>query len=108
MRDRSAIVRSGGQANAGGYRRIVGSEHTGRYRQPNGLGMAQRVGMRQSRTQDDELLAAVTKQPVALAQVRLHHLDQFLQNAVAFLVAEAVVDALEMVDVDDQQADWSL
>ena len=51
---------------------------------------------------DDELVAAESGQHVALAQRRAQPLGHDLQQLVADLVAEAVVDRLEVVEVDEQ------
>ncbi len=50
--------------------------------------------------QDDELLAAVAGQHVLRTQVLAHDLGEVHQGVVADLVAEAVVELLEVVDVE--------
>ena len=66
----------------------------------HGLG----VGRRGVRQQDEELLAAPAGQLVGLAQAAAHGAGEVLQHAVAHLVAELVVDALEVVQVQQRQA----
>ena len=57
------------------------------------------------RQHDDEFLAAEPPDQIGLAQVRLRGPGEDLQHLVADRVAEAVVDRLEMVEVDQQHAD---
>ncbi len=54
---------------------------------------------------DDELVAAEAGQHVVLAQHRAQPLGHDLEELVADLVAEAVVDRLEVVEVDEQDGD---
>ena len=51
---------------------------------------------------DDELVAAEPGEHIALAQRRPQPLGHDLQQLVADLVPEAVVDRLEVVEVDEQ------
>ncbi len=60
-----------------------------------------RVGVGQ---QQDELLAAVTGQDVAIAQTGTRHRGEGLQDPIAGGVAVAVVDPLEVIEVDQRQA----
>ena len=53
--------------------------------------------------QHDELVAAEPRHRVALAQVMAQAPRDVLQQAVAGLVAEAVVDVLEAVEVDEEE-----
>ena len=53
--------------------------------------------------QHDELVAAQARDRVALAQVMPQAPRDVLQQPVARLVAEAVVDVLEAVEVDEEQ-----
>ena len=53
--------------------------------------------------QHDELVAAEPRHGVALAQVMAQPPRDVLQQAVARLVAEAVVDVLEAVEVDEEE-----
>src|SRR5690606_17005860 len=54
--------------------------------------------------QQDELLATVAGQHVAVAQAGTGHRGEGLQHAVAGGMAVQVVDALEMIQVDQRQA----
>ena len=51
----------------------------------------------------DELVAAQARERVALADAALHARGDLLEQQVADLVAERVVDVLEAVEVDEQQ-----
>src|SRR5690606_17579527 len=68
-------------------------------------GPGPRVGPRQ---QDHELLAAVPGRDVAAAYPRADPPRDSAQHVVADEVAEAIVDRLEMVDVDHQARERSL
>ena len=52
---------------------------------------------------DDEFVAAQPRERVAFADAVLHPVGHFLQQQIADLVAERVVDVLEPVEVDEQQ-----
>ena len=54
---------------------------------------------------DDELVATEPGEHVAFAQHRAQPLGHDLQQLVADLVPEAVVDRLELVEVDEQHGD---
>ena len=54
---------------------------------------------------DDELVAAEAGEHVVVAQRRAQATGDRLQQLVADLVAEAVVDRLEVVEVDEQHGD---
>ena len=53
--------------------------------------------------EDGELLSAPAGEQVRAADVLAHHLREFAQDMVAHTVAVAVVDRLEMVDVEQQE-----
>src|SRR3546814_13122128 len=57
------------------------------------------------RHHDDEFLAAVARHQVDVAHAPRYPLGQLDQHLVAALVAVAVVDALELVDVEHQHRD---
>src|SRR5690606_34175194 len=59
------------------------------------------VGVRRPREGDRELVAAVARDRVALAHDPLEPFAHLLQHRVASLLPEAIVDALEAVDVAD-------
>jgi hypothetical protein len=72
-------------------------------RRPNALGGEQRgiiVGIAE---EDGELLAAEAADQIAPPDARLQHRGKLLQRRVAGVVAEAIVDALEMINIDDEQ-----
>ncbi len=62
------------------------------------LGCAVRVDVREDQ---DELVPALARHGIFLAQCRLQALRHLYQQAVADAVAERVVDALEMVEVEE-------
>ena len=101
----SGVRRQRGDADAGAdhqgllaqvQRLVQGVEHALGDRL--GIAAAGQVG-----EQHDELVAAEARQVVAGAQALLQAPADLHQHAVAGLVAEAVVDQLEAVEVDEQQ-----
>ncbi len=62
-------------------------------------------GSGQLRRRDDELVAAQAGRRITFAQHAAQALRHLFQQAVADEVAEAVIDVLEMVEVEQQQAD---
>ncbi len=78
-----------------------GVEHA--LRQGFGIG---RIG--QGAGGDDELVAAQPGRRVGFAQHAAQALRHLFQQAVAYEVTQAVIDVLEMVEVEQQQADLGL
>ena len=56
------------------------------------------------RTKNNEFLTAVSGDRIARAQAVLDHAGDIAQNLVASLVAVGVVNALEVVDVDEHRS----
>ena len=54
------------------------------------------------RQQDDEFFATVTRQNILRAQVLPHHAGEVDERFVPDLVAEIVVESLEVVDVEQR------
>jgi hypothetical protein len=54
---------------------------------------------------DDEFVAGVARHQVAAAQPGEHALGHFLQHLVTDVVTEAVVDVLEIIEVDEQDGE---
>ena len=52
-----------------------------------------------------ELVAAQARQSIAGTQLVLHALRRFLQVEIAHLVAEPVIDLLEVVEVDEDESE---
>src|SRR5690606_16748261 len=63
----------------------------------------QRVVERGVRQQQREFLAAVAGKDVGLAQKLLHACDELTQHFIAGVVAERVVEFLEMIDVEQRE-----
>ena len=66
---------------------------------------AARVGLLAN---DDELFPAVTRRQVGFAHGQAHGLGEMAQDAVADFVPVQVVEALEMVEVEEDQRDVAL
>ena len=72
-------------------------------REPQALGDVDGVRLRGAGQDDEDLLAADPVDRVAGTQVGAHRLGDLLQDRVAGGMAEPVVDALEVVEVAEQQ-----
>jgi hypothetical protein len=71
-----------------------------------GVDRPHHVGLGMQAAQDHrELVAAQPRHGVARAEGRVQHLGQAFQQGVARVVAQGVVDVLEVVDVDHDQAE---
>ena len=81
---------------------VIGLQRPAAHPLAEPLGQRQRVGARGGRQQRQELFAAPARQVVDVAQLRTHHGGQVLQRPVTGRMALAVVEALEMVDIDHQ------
>lgn len=66
-----------------------------------------RLRLSRSREDKSELLAAIPRNQIRLADDRLECLSHFLQSKVTFYVAITVVELLEAVDIDQTHAEWS-
>ena len=56
--------------------------------------------------QDDELIAAIAKGIVNQPQVRLDHVSDFCQQLAAHQMAVGVIDVLEMIEIDEDHAEF--
>ena len=102
-----AVVRVDGDADAGTERDRVGADGRRRGERIEDLARdRRRVGSaRDLRQQHDELVAAVPADRVGFAHHRRQPLGRQAQHLVADGVAEVVVDLLEAVEIEEQQAD---
>ncbi len=58
--------------------------------------------------QHDEFVAADPGHDVAVAQLAAHHLGHHLERPIARRMTEGVVDRLELVDIEIEQAERAL
>src|SRR5262249_54542708 len=68
------------------------------------LGSDSRAGLRRLSKRDDEFLTAPSRDEVALARDAREDTRDSLENRVPGVVAERVVDLLEVVDVEEEHA----
>ncbi len=88
---------------AGGVERVPGdSQRLGERPDDLARNLGRVVGLAQTLEGDDELVATQPRQGVALAYAGGHLAGDFLEQQVAYVVAERVVDVLEAVQVDEQ------
>src|SRR5512142_2547761 len=105
QRDLVGAARQRGDADRGGHleRRIVDGEGGGLDGGADAVGDDLGAGDADVGQKDAELLAAVAREDVADAQAAAHDLDEARQDGVAAEVAEAVVDLLEVIEVEDDE-----
>jgi len=96
----AAVVGQGGHAEAGRHPQLKVGEDDGLHGGPYLLGHRPRLLLAGVRQQDEELLAAVAADEVALAQRRAQGRRHRGQDLVAAAVAVGVVDVLEVVQVE--------
>src|SRR5258708_39852623 len=95
----AAVVGHEAEARAQGQRAAVDGELEPLDRALQGLGLAGGAGKRGSRQKEAELVAAQTPDGIGAADLANQIGRQIPQDAIAGIVAEAVVDRLETVEV---------
>jgi hypothetical protein len=94
-----------GEAKACSHGDVAGDSHRrlGK-RSTESLGGLQELGFRRIRNDDQEFLASVPATNVTLPQLLGRPPHDFAQDGIAGRVSPAVVDGLEMVDVEEHHA----
>ena len=91
-------------AQAAGHQQSVDGQRATVHRREHLFGPCCAIGQRGIGHQHEELVAAISAQQVLGAQTIAHTLADVTQAGIADVVAMGIVDALEVVDVDERHA----